>query len=68
MTSFRGSAWTIGTKDDKVYWEVWDPERTVKIVDGTLDIESAHDIGKAFIDTAVRQGWSPKEAGDGPDG
>lgn len=57
---FAGCVWSVGTKDDGVYWEVWDGEKTVKIADGTLDPDKANELGQAFIDKAVEQGWSTR--------
>lgn len=59
MTRTKGSIWKTGTKDDKVYFELWNGDDTRKMVDGDLLPEQAYNIGKSLIDNAIKQGYDP---------
>lgn len=63
MTSFKDAIFKIGTKDGKVYFELWNADDTARIVDaGELTPETAYNIGKAFMDKAIEQGYKPDTA------
>ncbi len=55
----KGSIWKTGTKDDSVYFELWNGDDTQKIVDGDLSPEQAYNIGKSLVSNALRQGYEP---------
>lgn len=59
-TRVKGSIWKTGTKDDKVYFELWNGDNTAKIVDGDLLPEQAYNIGKSLMDNAILQGFMPE--------
>lgn len=58
-TAFRGAIWKMGTKDAKVYVELWDHDDTRKLVDTELSPDQAYDIGKSLMDFAIKQGHEP---------
>lgn len=56
MASFRSVTWSVGTKDDKVYIEVWNGAQ--RLLDANLDPQHANELGHLLIDTAARLGSS----------
>lgn len=60
MHRSKGSIWKTGTKnDDLVYFELWNGDDTIKVVDGDLTPEQAYNIGKALMNHAIKQGYDP---------
>lgn len=57
MYRIKGSIWKTGTKDDMVYFEIWNGDNTMKIIDGDLLPEQAYNIGHLLIDNAIKQGY-----------
>lgn len=55
--TYRGSIWKIGTKDNKVYMEMWDADDTTRVLDGELSPDEAYGIGKSLMDNAIKQGY-----------
>lgn len=60
MIRTKGSNWKIGTKDDLVYLEIWNGLNTEKVADTDFTPTQAYNIGRMFIDAALKQGYRVK--------
>jgi hypothetical protein len=54
VTTYRGSNWKTGIKDDMVYLELWDGANELRILDTTFDTEQARGLAANLIRAADR--------------